>query len=244
MIYAIIPARGGSKGVPRKNLLPLGGYPLVAYSIAAARLAGRIDRVLVSTDSEEIAAVARQFGAEVPFLRPAELSGDTAGDAGVMSHALEWFRGNSVPLPEYLVHLRPTTPLRRPALLDEAVKLLMSHPEATSLRSAHEAPETPFKWFRLEETGFFTGIFPGYTNDELNKPRQAFPQAYIPDGYVDMIDTGSFEKTGLLHGPSLLAFVSPPCREIDTPEDFNYLEFELKRSGSELLDHLRKEFPL
>ena len=227
-IYAIIPARGGSKGVPGKNLRPLAGYPLIAYSIAAAKLSSRINRAIVSTDSEEIAQTARRFGAETPFLRPATMSGDHSGDAEFMRHALEWFKKNETSVPKYLAHLRPTTPLRDPRLID----------------SAHPAPESPFKWFLRGKEGFFTGIDPRYSNDDLNKPRQSFPEVYIPDGYIDIISAGAFLSTGLLHGQRMLAFASPRCHEVDVPEDFDYLEFEIKRGGSVLLDYLKAGFPL
>jgi len=244
MIYAIIPARGGSKGVPRKNLLPLGGYPLIAYSIAAAKAAREVARVIVSTDSEEIAETSRRFGAEVPFMRPPEISGDLSGDSGFMSHAISWLRQNEGVVPQYILHLRPTTPLRLPALLDEAIGLMRAAPGATSLRSGHEASESPFKWFLRGHDGFFTGISPDYSNDDLNKPRQAFPTVYVPDGYVDIISPAAFEASGLLHGPRMLGFVSPRCHEVDSLRDFDYLEYELKKNGSPLLDKLRTEFPL
>ncbi len=242
-IYAIIPARGGSKGVPGKNLRALAGYPLLAYSIAAAKLSGRISRVVVSTDSAEIAETGRRFSAETPFLRPAALAGDNSGDAEFMSHALGWFKENEAAVPEYLVHLRPTTPLRDPKLIDAAIELIGSKPEATSLRSAHPAPESPFKWFLRSPDGFFSGIAPQYSNDELNKQRQSFPEVYVPDGYVDIIDAGAFLSSGLLHGPKMLAFVSPQCHEVDVPEDFDYLEFQIKQEGSVLLDYLKAGFP-
>lgn len=243
-VYAIIPARGGSKGVPGKNLRPLAGYPLIAYSIAAARLARGISRAVVSTDSEEIAAVARSFGGETPFLRPAALAGDSSGDAEFMRHALDWFKANEAAVPGYLAHLRPTTPLRDPKLIDQAIELILSRPEATSLRSGHAAPESPFKWFLKKGDGYFSGIVPQYSNDDLNRPRQAFPEVYVPDGYVDIINSEAFLGSGLLHGPRLLAFVSPRCHEVDAPEDFDYLEFEIKKAGSPLLDWLRAEYPL
>lgn len=243
-LYAIIPARGGSKGVPGKNLRLLAGYPLIAYSVAAAKLSRRFSRAVVSTDSEEIAAAARRFGGEVPFTRPAALAGDGSGDCGFMRHALDWFKANEPAAPDYLAHLRPTTPLRDPALLDKAAELILSRPEATSLRSAHAAPESPFKWFSRAGDGYFSGIVPQYSNDDLNKPRQSFPEVYIPDGYIDIINTSAFTSSGLLHGPRMLAFVSPRCQEVDAPEDFDFLEFEIKKSGSPLLDWLKAEFPL
>lgn len=244
MIYAIIPARGGSKGIPGKNLRPLGGYPLIAYSIAAARLARGIDRVIVSTDSEEIAGVARRFGAEVPFMRPEALAGERSVDSEFMAHAIDWFGKNETAVPAYLVHLRPTTPLRSTELIEAAVKLILSQPAATSLRSAHEASESPFKWFLLGKDGFFNGIVPGYSNDDLNKARQTFPPVYVPDGYVDIINTAAFMASGLLHGPRMLGFVSPHCHEVDALQDLEYLEFEIKKTGSPLLEHLKAEFPL
>lgn len=243
-IYAIIPARGGSKGVPGKNLRPLAGYPLIAYSIAAAKLSERISRAIVSTDSAEISEAARRFGAEIPFLRPAALAGDLSGDSEFMRHALDWFKKNEAVVPQYLAHLRPTTPLRDPRLVDAAIDLIISRPEATSLRSAHPAPEAPFKWFIRSADGFFSGIAPQYSNDDLNKPRQSFPEVYIPDGYIDMINAETFLSTGLLHGSSMLAFVSPLCHEVDISKDFDYIEFEIKRHGSILLDYLKARFPL
>ena len=147
-------------------------------------------------------------------------------------------------MPQYLVHLRPTTPLRDPRLMDDAIELICSRPEATSLRSAHLAPESPFKWFLRAPEGLFSGIMPQYSNDDLNRPRQSFPDVYIPDGYIDIINTETFLATALLHGPRMLAFISPRCHEVDVQEDFDYLEFEIKRGGSVLLDYLKVKFPL
>src|SRR5438445_794845 len=110
MIVGIIPARGGSKGVPGKNIRLLAGYPLISYSIVAGRLASAIDQVIVSTDSEEIAEVSRRYEADVPFMRPREFASDSSPDRDFVLHALGWFSTHGIPLPDYLVHLRPTTP--------------------------------------------------------------------------------------------------------------------------------------
>ena len=112
-VLAIIPARSGSKGVPGKNIAILGGHPLIAFSIVAAKLAG-IERVLVSTDSEEYARMAKQYGAETPFLRPAEISSDQSTDFEFMRHAMDWMVDKENLAPEYWLHLRPTTPFRDP----------------------------------------------------------------------------------------------------------------------------------
>lgn len=240
-IYGIIPARGGSKGVPSKNIRLLGGYPLIAYSIAAGKLCSKIDRVLISTDSEQIAEISRRFGAEVPFMRPAEFAQDRSPDRDFVVHAIGWFEQNEKTAPDYLVHLRPTTPLREPILMDNAIESMVKNTKATSLRSAHPCSESPFKWFLLKEDGFCTGINTD-DMDLLNQPRQMFPTVYIPDGYVDVLKTQFIKESNTIHGKHVLGFVSPFCREVDSLEDFEALEFQIKKHGSPLLDFLKKNF--
>ncbi len=234
-VAALIPARGGSKGVPGKNLRKLGGHPLIAYSIQAAHLSSRIDRILLSTDSDEIAAVGLAYGAEVPFRRPAELASDAARDRGFVAHALDWLDRDGGEV-EYLVHLRPTTPLRDPVIVDVAIDLLRSRPDATSLRSAHEAPESPFKWFTKSADGLFQGLA-----DERagwsTAPRQAVPPVFVPDGYVDVLRADYVRTHDDIYGSHMLAFVSPVCREIDTIDDLEYLEYRLT-FGHPLLERL------
>src|SRR5262249_25075379 len=111
-VLALIPARGGSKSVPRKNLLPVGGKPLIAYSIGHALAASSITRTIVSTDDDEIARVAAEHGADVPFRRPAQFATDFATDLEVFRHALEWLAEEEDYVPELVVHLRPTGPVR------------------------------------------------------------------------------------------------------------------------------------
>ena len=242
-VVAIIPARSGSKGVPKKNIHPLAGYPLIAYSVLAGKLAGNIDRVIVSTDSQDIADTAARYGAEVPFLRPAALAGDKSTDLEFIQHTLAWFQENEGAMPDYLVHLRPTTPLRDAALVEAAIHGLISCPDATSLRSAHEMAESPHKVFQMPGR-FLTGFFPGDPRPEYyNLPRQSFPKAYYPNGYVDIIRTSHVISTGTLHGPRMLGFVTPVTAEVDRPEDFDYLEFQVARQSNPILTHLREKFP-
>ena len=242
-IMAIIPARGGSKGVPGKNIRLLGGYPLIAYSVIAAKLSEKIERVLVSTDTEEIAAIAREYGAEAPFLRPAEFAQDTSPDQDFMLHAIHWLQDNEGRIPEYLVQLRPTTPLRVPSIVDMAIAEIIKRPEATSLRSAHLAPESPFKWFQMNEAGYYKGFFEGISNDLLNNPRQGFPDAYIPDGYVDIVKPDFIRSSGQLYGDRTIGFNSPFCTEIDTMNDFELLEYDLNKNGSLLWEYLKGFYP-
>lgn len=242
-VVAIIPARSGSKGIKDKNLSNLCGYPLLVYSIVAAKLAKQIDRVLISTDSEHYAEVGRRYGAEVPFLRPAELSGDTSTDRDFMLHAMQWVQENEGQLPEYWVHLRPTTPLRDPAHVDEAILTLINRPEATALRSAHASPESPFKWFRFNESGFLTALTSEDTSlDKYNLPRQSYPKAYIPDGYVDIVKSTFVMNSGHFHGDKVLGYESPYCTEVDSQDELDLLEFQLRKYGSPLRDYLKTHF--
>ncbi|MBG0777305.1 MAG: acylneuraminate cytidylyltransferase family protein [Desulfovibrionaceae bacterium] len=237
-VCALIPARGGSKGVPKKNIRRLGGHPLLAYAIAASRLCPEIDRVVVSTDSEEIADVARAYGAEVPFMRPAEFARDNSPDLEAFVHAMDWFERHEGAVPDLLAHIRVTTPLRDPALVGEAVRRLVETPEATALRSAHELPEPPQKMFCIVD-GFFQGFFPDDPRPEYyNLPRQSFPAAYHPNGYVDIVRTAVVRELGTLHGPRIQAFVTPHAIEVDGPEDFDQLEYRIARGGHPLLEHL------
>ena len=238
---ALIPARGGSKGVPGKNIRLLGGYPLIAYSIAAARVATSVDRVVVSTDSDDIAAIATRYGAEVPFLRPREIAQDNSPDIDFVLHAISHFKKHEGTVPEFFVHLRPTTPLRDPACIDAAIRAIAAHPDATSLRSAHPSPESPFKWFLLKEDGFYTGILTD-DMDALNRPRQMFPTVYVPDGYVDVLRTSFIQSSSSMHGHKVLGFVSPVCREVDTQEDFEALEFQIQQGGNPVQKYLREHF--
>ena len=242
-VVAIIPARSGSKGIKDKNLSSLGGYPLLAYSVVAAKLAKQINRVLISTDSERYAEMGRRYGAEAPFLRPTELSGDTSTDRGFMLHAMQWMQENEGQVPEYWVHLRPTTPLRNPAHLDSAIRTLINRPAATALRSAHVSPESPFKWFRRNESGFLTALTSDDTSlDKFNLPRQSYPQVYVPDGYIDIVKSTFVMNSGQFHGDKVLGYESPYCIEIDSQDELDLLDFQLRKHGSPLWDYLKSRF--
>jgi N-acylneuraminate cytidylyltransferase len=159
-MIAIIPARSGSKGVPGKNIKLLGEIPLFAFSIIAAKMMPSVSRVIVSTDSEEYAEIAKEYGAEVPFLRPNEISGDKSTDFDLFLHALNWFKENENLVPEYILHLRPTTPLRNPQIMEDAVRLFIENKNlASSLRSGHSAPESPYKWFLKDDNNWLNSNF-------------------------------------------------------------------------------------
>lgn len=241
-IVCVIPARGGSKGVPKKNIRNLGGYPLIAYSIAACILSTKIDRIIVSTDSMEIAEIAKSFGAEVPFIRPAEIAKDNSTDIEFMEHAINWFHKNEGLIPEYFVHIRPTTPLREPELIDDAIVKIIENTEATSLRSVHEIRESPYKLFGVKND-FLTGLYPDDPRPEYyNLPRQNFPPVYQPNGYVDIVKSETILKLNSLHGPKILSFLTPNVGEIDTPDDFDYIEYMLNKNKYTIYEFLKTNY--
>lgn len=241
-INAIIPARCGSKSVAHKNIAELAGYPLLAFSIAAAQLSRHVDRIILSTDSTEYSRIGQLFGAEAPFLRPAIYSTDTSTDRDFMLHALHWWDEHKQPTAEYWVHLRPTTPLRNPAIIDAAIEqIISSQSQVTSLRSGHKAPESPFKWFQMTSQGLFKSLVAG-TENQSHLPKEQFVQAYIPDGYIDVLKRSVITSEDNIHGEQMLGYESPVCTEVDSPEEFNYLTWQLSKIGSPLLDYLDNHY--
>ena len=229
-VLALIPARGGSKGIPRKNLLPLAGKPMIAYSILQARVSRLVDRTIVSTDDEEIAEVSRQWGAEVPFLRPAEYAQDLSPDIDAFRHALEWLRDTEGWLPEVVVHLRPPGPVRRIDLVDRAIALLLDHPEADAVRSVRRALQTPYKMWRLADDGAMEPLLrlPGVA-DCQSLPRQGLPEVYWQSGYVDVLRPRAVLEMGSMWGRRVLPFVvEEPIFEIDYPEQVQEVEEALR----------------
>lgn len=228
-ILALIPARGGSKGIPRKNLLPIGGRPLIAWSIEAAQRAACIDRVIVSTDDPEIAEVSAFWGATVPFLRPPELAGDSVPDLPVFEHALAWLKPEWAP--ELVVHLRPTSPARRPGLVDSAIERLVACPDADSLRSVSPANETPYKMWKFQD-GWLEPLLGSFEDELFNQPRQHLPVAWRHDGVIDVIRCSTI-VAGSMTGRRILAFEleAEEAADIDTPGDLEHTMNALRYVG-------------
>ena len=240
-IVAIIPARQGSKGIKDKNIHELSGHPLISYSVIAALLVPSIERVIVSTDSSEYAEISNLYGAETPFLRPSNISKDDSKDIDFMAHAMKWFDKEENYCPEYWVHLRPTTPLREPEIIEDAIQKILTNDLASSLRSAHVAPESPFKWYIKDKKGYFENLNASKDElDHLNNPRQKFPEVHIPNGYVDVIRRSTVIEKNLLHGNKILAYQSPYCLEVDSAEEMSMLEFSTQNKESQLLKFLNK----
>lgn len=231
-VFAIIPARSGSKGVPGKNVKLLGGRSLLEWSVKACLKSKFIDDVYVSTDSQEYANLAICFGAKAPFLRPREISGDTSTDLEFMKQSLAWFRQETI-LPDYIVHIRPTTPFRSPVILDEAIKLFVRSKNFTALRSVHEMSESAYKSLEISCDGFLKELMSENTSlDAANEPRQSFPKTFMANGYVDVLSVSFIQGRNQLHGDRVLPFVTPEVVEVDTLQDFDYLEYQLSKNSN------------
>ncbi len=239
---SIIPARGGSKGVPHKNIKSLGGYPLIAYSILASNLSELIEETYVSSDSDEILNIASKYGAKL-IKRPDEIAQDKSVDIEFMQHALKWIEENEKQTPQYIVHLRPTTPLREVDILNWAIESLTKSVLSTSLKSVHEMMETPFKCFKINDKNFLEGLLPDDKRPEYyNLPRQSFPTIYRGNGYIDIVKSDIILKRNLMYGERMLPLETPKQVEIDTKEEFEYLEWILIKYGNEIYDYLKSHF--
>jgi CMP-N,N'-diacetyllegionaminic acid synthase len=230
-VLALIPARGGSKGIPRKNVMEIAGKPLIAWSILQALESARITRVVVSTDDAEIASVAEQWGAEVPFVRPSEYAQDSSPDIDVFRHAFECLAQSEAYEPEMVVHLRPSGPVRRVEDIDAAVDLLASQPEADAVRSVSPARQTPYKMWRLRHDGTMEPLLrlPGVP-DCQSRPRQLLPLVYWQNGYVDALRPRAVLEKNSMWGDRVLSIiVDTTLFDLDYPEDIAPVEQALGR---------------
>jgi YrbI family 3-deoxy-D-manno-octulosonate 8-phosphate phosphatase len=215
-VLAIIPARGGSKGIPRKNIRLLAGYPLIAYSIEIARQSVSVTRIIVSTDDEEIASIAKALGAEVPFLRPPELAQDDTRDLPVFQHALRWLMDNESYQPDAVVQLRPTTPIRERDSIDRAVKILFDNPSVDSVRAVVIPDKNPFKMWKIKLDGLIEPLLPvTEIKESYNAPRQALPDAYWHSGQIDVIRPETLLDKNSMSGEKILPIILDPMYSID-----------------------------
>ena len=237
-VLAVIPARGGSKRLPGKNLRPLGGHPLIAWSIEDGLAAKRIDRVIVSTDDPATADVARREGAEVPFMRPPALAGDRIADTPVLAHAAGWLSDREDWTADAIVLLRPTTPFRTDDLIDRCIERLIEL-EADSVRSVRNVGHWhPYWMLEVDERGFSKPFLPGKSVDNYYQS-QMLPPLYKHDGYCDVIRRANLpnpcppEATlAGVYGEQRAVLVNDdgPLINIDTIEDWRAAEAYLENA--------------
>jgi N-acylneuraminate cytidylyltransferase/CMP-N,N'-diacetyllegionaminic acid synthase len=216
-ILALIPARGGSKGILRKNIRPLAGKPLISWSIEAALDSEVCGRLIVSTDSPEIAAIAREWGADAPFLRPASLSTDTATSLSVVEHAVNWLHDTCAETFSHILLLQPTSPLRTAEDIQNAVRI--AEKTNAAVVSVCEPQQHPYLCKIVREDGILADFIPESAN--YNR-RQDFPPVFTLNGaiYIISVECLSAEKT--FTPEKTIPYIMPPERsfDIDTSWDF------------------------
>ncbi len=227
---ALIPARAGSQRVPGKNIRPLAGKPLLAYTIEAAKASALIDRTIVSTDSQAIADAAVAFGAEVPFLRPEEFSRSDSTEMQFLDHALDWLRDRQAYEPDLIVMLYPTSPLRKPESIDAAIRKMALHPEADSLRSIRLCSEHPYKMW-IEESGYLRPFVKTDDSAHHTLSYQSLPTVYIQNAsiYISRLTTIRLKRSPV--GDVVVPFIMDEVESLDIndPLDFEFAEYLMDR---------------
>lgn len=228
-IYAVIPARGGSKSIPKKNIQLLHGKPLIEYSIGYSLKCPLITHTVVSTDSEEIAEIARNCGAEVPFVRPEELAQDDTQDYPVFIHALNTLEELYNEQIDAIILLRPTSPLRPPGLIEKGIALLQRFSEASSVRSVTPSSEHPFRQWKINGdymVGYEKEVFESY-----NLPRQQLPPVYYQTGDLEIIRRQTL-LNGSISGERILPLIikTEEMVDIDNMADWHKAEEQLQRN--------------
>tara|TARA_Y100000034_G_scaffold40406_2_gene49828 strand:+ start:8567 stop:9286 length:720 start_codon:yes stop_codon:yes gene_type:complete len=234
-MIALIPARGGSKGIPRKNIQDICGHPLIAYSIAACHLCDKIDRVIVSSDDEEIINISKKYGAEAPFKRPDKYALDESIDFEFLKHFFDNIDTESVAL------IRPTTPLRDPSLMSDIIDSFFKNSnDITGLRTVSQIKTTPYKLLRMDGK-YCKGFFEQFNGmlDYTNLPRQTFPKTFIGNGYLDVVKKDTI-ASGKTFGENVMGFEIPTTIDVDTPEQLMRIATAVSDNKDSLLSHLNK----
>jgi len=218
-ILAIIPARGGSKGIKRKNIVKLGDKPLIAYAIEVARKSKLINRVIVTTDDQEIAEVAKKYGAEAPFIRPADLARDDTPPEPVLKHALEFLAKDEDYRPDIIAWLEPPFPFRTVAEVDKAIKLFQADPEADSLRGVCRPFQNPYKMWALQGK-YLQPLIEGGAFF-CSRPRQKTREVYWQNGHIYLLRYNTIMEKGNFYGDKILPFILADDKFIDIDSKYD-----------------------
>lgn len=223
-VLALIPARGGSKGIVGKNIIDVGGQPLIGWTIAAARLSKYIDRIILSSDDLDIINAAQNLGCEVPFIRPSELSADDSSTVDVVSHALE-----QIPFYDIVVLLQPTSPLRRVEDIDNCLSYMLAM-HANSCVTVAPALEHPYLTYRINGEGKLQAYVEPTRNQSLQ--RQKLPPAWLLNGAVYTFKVNWFKDTKCLVNSETIAHSMPAERsiDVDTADDLDAVRKALKKN--------------
>ena len=241
VIDCIIPARAGSKSIPKKNISLLGGHPLLAYSIAAAKMSTKINAIYVSTDSDEFAKIAIKYGAKVLYLRPKNLAEDDSMDIDFFKYHIDFSKRNKIPIPEFFVSLRPTTPLRECYVIDEAIERFVTDQNSQSLRSAHKINLSPYKMFRQNGKYMEPFLIKDSIKESHSAARQLFEDTFIGNGLIDIVDPKIIEAQNILYGDNIFLYETDSVADIDEHQDLNDTKANVSnKKYLYLLDYLNR----
>ncbi len=229
-IFALVTARGGSKGIPGKNIRQLAGKPLIAWTIESALKARTIERVIVSTDDPEIAKTAQKYGAETPFMRPSDLAADDTPHFAVLEHCIDWLRKQGKSMPDYLLTLQPTSPLRTAEDIDKAV-MLAAKTGADAVIGVCEPGYHPYLTKMVDEDGLLKDFIPKKP-DYLQ--RQVFPEAYAINGAIYLNRIASLLEDKTMFPKNSFGYIMPRKRswDIDEAWELGVAEFLLTGGGT------------
>lgn len=233
-IIGLIPARGGSKGIPQKNIKKLAGKPLIAYTIEAALSTCLLDRVVVSTDNSEIATIAKAYEAEVPFMRPMGIALDDTPDRPVMRHFIDWYKAEEGNNLEILVYLRPTTPFKTGDLIDHCIQKFITDDNLSSIRTITkvEGVSHPYWMHRIDHNHLVP--FVGGLAKTKYFQRQTLPPCYRVNGVVDILTPQNILNSEAIYGQDIgyIEIDENLAIDIDTALDFEFCEFLMERHGN------------
>lgn len=222
-ILAMIPARSGSKSVPHKNIRLMNDKPMLSYSIEHAKRSSYINRIILSTDSEEYAAIGRNYGAEIPFIRPAKYAQDSSLDIEAFYHCLSFLSSNEGYHADIVVQLRPTYPIRNSEDIDAMISILLENPSIDSVRSIAPAKEIPYKMWHKQQDGIITPVM-NDIKECYNMPRQQLPKVYYQNACIDVVRGDVILEQYSMSGNVIYGYEMSKNYDIDTEEEFGRAE--------------------
>lgn len=226
-VLGVIPARGGSKRIPRKNIKRLAGKPLLQYTLEELVGSRYVDRTIIITDDDEIAALAKQYGVEQPFIEPSRLADGSLADYDFFQYALEWLREHESYTPDIVVQLRPTSPLRTAEQIDHAIEMLVEAGDgADSVRSVAIPEQSPYKMYKIVDGVLVPLLTIRGKTESFNLPGQQLPPAYKHVGYLDVVWARTILEKHKMTGDRILPYIiEGAVSGINTPEDWEYYEY-------------------
>lgn len=228
-IWAIIPARSGSKSIKDKNLKKIGGRSLIEHSIRSAKQINQVEKIIFSSDSKKYLKIANKIGVDILHHRSIKASKDNSTDLDFFK---DFIKNYSIKdLPDFFIHLRPTTPIRKKKYLNDAVRLFLeNHKKFTAMRSASKMSESSFKTFIIKDSKLCS-INNNFKLDFFNNPKNSFPNTYFPNGYIDIIKTKNIFKN-YIHGNKVLPYLTKGrIIDIDSLDDLQYANFIYKKGN-------------